>query len=61
MKVRRMVMVASFYCVAIFCADTSVAQKYNVAQLDKVVRVSDPQIAPDGKTIAIVVSHDKFC
>jgi dipeptidyl aminopeptidase/acylaminoacyl peptidase len=60
MRISRTVIALAFSFVAVFCAGTSMAQKYNVAQLDKVVRVSDPQIAPDGKTIAIVVSHPNF-
>jgi dipeptidyl aminopeptidase/acylaminoacyl peptidase len=53
-------MVASFCFVAMCCARGSMAQKFSVAQLDKVVRVSDPQISPDGNTIVVVVSHPNF-
>jgi dipeptidyl aminopeptidase/acylaminoacyl peptidase len=60
MRVRRTLMVASFCFVAIFCAGSSAAQKFSIGQLDKVVRVSDPQIAPDGKTIVVVVSRVNF-
>ncbi len=60
MRIRRTVMVASFCFLAICCAGSSVAQKYSIGQLDKVVRVSNPQIAPDGKTIVVVVSRPNF-
>jgi dipeptidyl aminopeptidase/acylaminoacyl peptidase len=60
MRVRPTVMALAISFIAIFCPATSVAQKFSIAQLDKIVRVSDPQIAPDGKTIAIVVSRPNF-
>ena len=60
MRVRRIVIVASFCFVAIFSAGSSLAQKFSIAQAEKIVRVSDPQIAPDGKTIVVVVSRPNF-
>jgi len=34
--------------------------RYSIAHLDKVTRVADPQIAPDGKSIVVVVSRPNF-
>jgi dipeptidyl aminopeptidase/acylaminoacyl peptidase len=36
------------------------AQRVDLSTAGKLVRVSDPQIAPDGKTIAVVVSRANF-
>ncbi len=50
---------------ASFCALPAAATRYTIDDLLKVVRISDPQISPDGKSILIVVSRpdlktDKF-
>jgi dipeptidyl aminopeptidase/acylaminoacyl peptidase len=34
--------------------------RFSIEHVGKVVRVTDPQIAPDGKTIAVVVSRTNF-
>jgi len=36
------------------------ATRFDIAHLDKIVRVADPQISPDGKSIVIVVSHPNY-
>ena len=36
------------------------ASRFDVSHLGKLSRVSDPQIAPDGKSIVIVVSHPNY-
>jgi dipeptidyl aminopeptidase/acylaminoacyl peptidase len=36
------------------------ASRFDVAHLDKIARVADPQISPDGKSIVVVVSHPNY-
>jgi dipeptidyl aminopeptidase/acylaminoacyl peptidase len=36
------------------------ANHFELSHLDKITRVADPQISPDGKSIVIVVSHPNF-
>src|SRR5438067_2557072 len=36
------------------------AARFGIDQIGKIVRVADPQIAPDGKSIAVVVSHANY-
>jgi dipeptidyl aminopeptidase/acylaminoacyl peptidase len=36
------------------------AARFGVENIGKIVRLTDPQIAPDGKSIAIVVSHTNY-
>src|SRR6202140_2258996 len=36
------------------------AARFGIEHVGKIVRVTDPQIAPDGKSIALVVSRTNF-
>src|SRR3954454_11386437 len=36
------------------------AARFDISDVAKIVRVSDPQIAPDGKSIVIVVSRPNY-
>src|SRR5437764_14399286 len=36
------------------------AARFGIEHIGKIVRLSDPQIAPDGKTIAMVVSRANY-
>jgi dipeptidyl aminopeptidase/acylaminoacyl peptidase len=49
-----------FACVLLFTAlgtITCSAERYRVADASRVVNLSDPEISPDGKTVALVVSR----
>src|SRR6185369_6771806 len=54
-----------FYCAVVICLLTvaGLAQAPRRMQLDdlgRIVRVSDPQIAPDGKSIVVVVARANY-
>ena len=36
------------------------AARFSVEQTGRIIRLADPQIAPDGKTIALVVSRTNY-
>lgn len=42
------------------CLPGFAASRFDIAHLDKIRRVADPQISPDGKSIVIVVSRPNF-
>ncbi len=44
----------------VLLASTSAAERYHVADIAKLVSLSDPQISPDGKSIALVVSRNNL-
>jgi dipeptidyl aminopeptidase/acylaminoacyl peptidase len=48
------------FAVLLMAAGTLWGAQFAVEHVGKVVRVADPQIAPDGKSIAIVVSRTNF-
>ena len=60
MRIPRTAVMAAICCGAIFCSGSAAADRFNVAHIEKIARVSDPQIAPDGKSIVIVVSRPNF-
>ena len=50
-----------FIALALFVfAQPALAQRFELSTPGKVVRVTDPQITPDGKTIAVLVSRANF-
>lgn len=46
--------------IALWCCAPSFAARFGVEHLKKLVRVADPQISPDGKTVAAVVSRPNY-
>src|SRR5260370_16523371 len=44
----------------LLCVPVCAASRFDLAHLDKLHRVADPQISPDGKSIVIVVSHPNY-
>ncbi len=50
----------SFACAVLLCLPALAANRFDLAHLDKLHRVADPQISPDGKSIVIVVSHPNY-
>jgi dipeptidyl aminopeptidase/acylaminoacyl peptidase len=46
--------------VALSCCAPSFGARFEIAHLKKLVRVADPQISPDGKTIAAVISRPNY-
>jgi dipeptidyl aminopeptidase/acylaminoacyl peptidase len=46
--------------VLLCCLPGFAANRFDIAHLDKIHRVADPQISPDGKSIVIVVSRPNF-
>jgi dipeptidyl aminopeptidase/acylaminoacyl peptidase len=49
-----------FAGVVLAAASVSFAARFAIEDVGKIVRVADPQIAPDGKSIAVVVSRTNF-
>jgi dipeptidyl aminopeptidase/acylaminoacyl peptidase len=49
-----------FVLAALCCVPVLAAERFGIEQLGKITRVTDPQIAPDGKSIVVVVSHPNF-
>src|SRR6188472_2343508 len=52
-----LVTVAIMFTVVIVLPAQQVARRFTLDDFSKVARVSDPQFAPDGKSIAVVVSR----
>ncbi len=50
----------SFSFVVLLCLPAFAANRFDIAHLDKIHRVADPQFAPDGKSIVSVVSHPNY-
>ena len=51
----------AFYVgLAVAAAFSLSAARFDLTHLEKISRVADPQISPDGKSIVIVVSHPNF-
>jgi len=48
------------FCALLVFAATSWAARFQIENVGKIVRLSDPQISPDGKSIALVVSRTNF-
>ena len=46
--------------VLFFCLPGFAANRFDIAHLDKIRRVADPQISPDGKSIVVVVSRPNY-
>src|ERR1700687_69213 len=49
-----------FASVALLSLSSFAANRLDIAHLDKIRRVADPQISPDGKSIVIVVSRPNY-
>ena len=47
-------------CVLFLSVSGFAANRFDIAHLDKIRRVADPQISPDGKSIVIVVSRPNY-
>ena len=45
---------------ALFLSPAFAANRFDLSYFSKMVRVSDPQISPDGKSIVIVVSRPNY-
>jgi dipeptidyl aminopeptidase/acylaminoacyl peptidase len=50
----------AFTFAGFFCATAVLAARFDLSSLGKLMRVSDPQISPDGKSIAVVVSKPNY-
>jgi dipeptidyl aminopeptidase/acylaminoacyl peptidase len=50
----------SIASVLFLCLPGFAASRFDIAHLDKIRRVADPQISPDGKSIVILVSRPNF-
>jgi dipeptidyl aminopeptidase/acylaminoacyl peptidase len=48
------------FCALLVFAATVWAARFQIENVGKIVRLSDPQISPDGKSIAVVVSRTNF-
>jgi len=44
----------------LLCVPAFAASRFDIAHLDKITRVADPQISPDGKSIVVVVSRPNY-
>lgn len=55
-----MKILAVFACLALTVIGARAANRFDLSRLDKITRVADPQISPDGKSIAMVVSRPNF-
>src|SRR5258708_36562312 len=44
----------------LLCVPVCAAGRFDITHLDKITRVADPQISPDGKSIVVVVSHPNY-
>ena len=44
----------------LLCVPTFAAGRFDITHLDKITRVADPQISPDGKSIVVVVSRPNY-
>src|SRR5260370_24912108 len=44
----------------LLCVPVFAASRFDITHLDKITRVADPQISPDGKSIVVVVSHPNY-
>jgi dipeptidyl aminopeptidase/acylaminoacyl peptidase len=44
----------------LLCLPAFAASRFDVLHLDKITRVADPQISPDGKSIVVVASHPNY-
>jgi dipeptidyl aminopeptidase/acylaminoacyl peptidase len=51
---------AAYVALAVAAAFSLSAARFDLTHLEKISRVADPQISPDGKSIVIVVSHPNF-
>jgi dipeptidyl aminopeptidase/acylaminoacyl peptidase len=51
---------AASACLVLSTICAPAASRFDISHLDKITRVADPQISPDGKWIAIVVSRPNF-
>jgi dipeptidyl aminopeptidase/acylaminoacyl peptidase len=51
---------ATCVLVSLLAAPSWAAARFDLAHLGKIVRVSDPQISPDGRRVAIVVSRPSY-
>jgi len=47
-------------CLIVLAAVTLSAARFEIANIGRIVRLNDPQISPDGKSIAIVVSRTNY-
>src|ERR1051326_6888853 len=47
-------------CLLVAAAAALSAARFGIDSIGKIVRLNDPQIAPDGKSIAIVVSRANY-
>jgi dipeptidyl aminopeptidase/acylaminoacyl peptidase len=47
-------------CLLLSSIGALAANRFDISHLDKITRVADPQISPDGKWIAVVVSRPNF-
>ena len=54
MKISLVLVLAVFSCAPSFCA------RFGIDRLGQLVRVADPQISPDGKSIVAVVSRPNY-
>src|ERR1700694_1481481 len=52
--------VSIFCALALFAALAFPASRFDLSYFAKTVRVSDPQISPDGRSIAIVVTRPNY-
>src|SRR5438105_15907915 len=50
----------SVYALAVFSCAPAFCARFDIEHLGKLVRVADPQISPDGKTIVAVVSRPNY-
>ena len=44
----------------LLCVPVCAASRFDITHLDKITRVADPQISPDGKSIVVLVSHPNY-
>ena len=47
-------------CLLVAAAAALSAARFGIDSIGKIVRLNDPQIAPDGKSIAVVVSRTNY-
>ena len=44
----------------LLAAAPAAAERFGLDQIGKIVRLSDPQIAPDGRSVVVIVSRANF-